>query len=133
MFTKILRPLLKKPKKPIEAKEMAYSCEQLRLIFGCRQYLEGTFKRSSDYWLPLLAVMTGAREAELCQLAVSDIGQDIKTGMWLVDLNAKGEKKLKNQSSKRAVPIHPQLIELGLLDYVSLARARGEQRLFPNE
>ena len=38
--------------------------------------------------------------------------------VWVFDINDKEEKRLKNMSSERLVPIHPQLIKLGLLDYV---------------
>ncbi|WP_159601663.1 tyrosine-type recombinase/integrase [Starkeya nomas] len=39
--------------------------------------------------------------------------------------------KLKNRASKRWVPIHSQLIALGLLDYIEQLRKRGHDRLFP--
>ena len=38
--------------------------------------------------------------------------------IWVIDINAHGDKRLKTESSARLVPIHPQLIGLGWLDYV---------------
>lgn len=132
-FGSILKPLLKKPNNVTEDREKGYSTTHLQQIFHCRDYREGLFKRPSDFWLPLIALFTGAREAELCQLTVSDVRQDAKTSIWLFDINAKGTKKLKNRASKREVPIHQRLIALGLLDYVNDVHKRGEHALFPDE
>ena len=49
----------------------------------------------------------------------------------MFDINAKDEKRLKTLSSERLVPIHPRLVEIGLLDHVEMLRGRGEKRLFP--
>lgn len=65
------------------------------------------------YWLPHLCLFTGARINELCQINpqtdVSQIGD-----AWVLHLDAETEtdarvaKSLKNNTSKRLVPIHPQ-------------------------
>ena len=52
--------------------------------------------------------------------------------IWVIDINAHGDKRLKTESSARLVPIHPQLIGLGWLDYVEYC-PRGQERLFPDE
>ena len=41
------------------------------------------------------------------------------------------EKSLKTASSRRRVPVHRLLIELGFLDYVARRRAKRHKRLFP--
>jgi hypothetical protein len=43
----------------------------------------------------------------------------------------KGLRNLKTNSSGRVVPIHPILIELGLLDRMEELSNSGEKRLFP--
>ncbi len=86
-------------------------------------------KRGYMYWLPWLGLYTGARLEELCQLHLEDIRQD--GDLWVFDINAKDEKRLKTLSSERLIPVHPRLIELGFLSYVEGLRDRGEQRLFP--
>ena len=48
------------------------------------------------------------------------------------DVNDKQDKQLKTSSSKRIVPIHPKLIDLGLLDYVNQMRERRAKQLFVN-
>lgn len=85
-----------------------------------------------DYqkWGPLIGLYTGARLNEICQIELSDIKED--GGIWYFDINDEGDKKhLKNTASRRIVPIHEQLLKLGLLDYVGALKSRGETRLFP--
>ena len=40
------------------------------------------------------------------------------------------DKKLKNASSERVIPIHPKLIELGFLNFVKEQKKKNSQRLF---
>lgn len=86
--------------------------------------------RDEKFWLPLIAVFSGARQEEICQLHVEDIRQE--GGIWLFDINMKPPRKLKNKSAVRFVPIHSELIRLGLLGYVERQRDAGQVRIFPN-
>ena len=87
------------------------------------------------YWLPLLALFTGARLGELTALRASDVTDDELVGAVCIYItaDAKAGKRLKTKHSARAVPVHPWLIEIGFLDYVAAqAKARGEKAwLFP--
>ena len=40
------------------------------------------------------------------------------------------DKKLKNASSERVIPIHPKLIDLGVLNFVKEQNNNNSQRLF---
>ncbi|KJV32788.1 integrase [Aquitalea magnusonii] len=89
------------------------------------------------YWLPHLGLFTGARVNELCQLNPQvDITQDAQTGTWYMDItdesegDARIDKSVKTGGSKRKLPLHPKLIELGFLDYVAAAKKRGDTLLF---
>lgn len=130
-FHGILKPLLKKPK--VRNKKKAFSKQQLKTLFESDAYTIGTFKRASDYWVPLLGLFTGAREAELCQLEVSDVRRDAATGLWLLDINSDQDKKLKTDTSAREVPLHPKLVELGFLDFVTQVATANKARLFSDE
>jgi len=61
------------------------------------------------FWLPVLGLFTGCRIEELCQLHCSDVIQ--YDGIWCLDINDEGEKRLKNKSSKRVVPLHQILVD----------------------
>ena len=115
-------------------KRKFFAADELRLIFESGDYRNGSFDRDVDYWLPLLGVFTGARQAELCQLFCSDVYQDQASGIWLVDINDDHpEKRLKTSASRRQVPIHPRLIDLGLEKFVKATASQGQERLFPTE
>lgn len=53
-------------------------------------------------------------------------------GVQVIDINDRQGKQLKNLSSRRIVPLHPRLVELGFLDYVAKVRARKKPRLWMN-
>jgi integrase len=113
------------------------------LFTGCedRRFWKkpGTFSMRDDhrFWLPLLALWTGARQGELAQLLVTDI-QSID-GVWTIvitdepdedESQESREKRIKNSSSERKVPIHPELIQIGFLKFVARKSKAGERRLF---
>lgn len=82
------------------------------------------------YWIPLLGRTTGARLEELCQLHVDDVTTVQSIPCIRIDDSREGQQ-LKNASSRRLLPIHPELLALGLLDYVETVKANGSTRLFP--
>jgi len=91
--------------------------------------------RPWQFWLPALALYTGARANELCQLQVGDIvTQD--DGLWLrisiydADGRRVPWKHLKTPTSERKIPIHPALIGAGIGSLVTTS-ANREHRLFP--
>jgi integrase len=82
------------------------------------------------YWIPVIAMFSGLRLDEICQLYVDDIQQ--VDGIWCFNVNDEKDKKLKNDASKRIVPIHPELIRLGFMKYVEALRESGCPRLWMN-
>lgn len=54
------------------------------------------------FWLPLVALMTGARISELCQLRHTDVQQVNR--IWTLNINADDGKRLKTKQSKRIIP-----------------------------
>jgi integrase len=80
-------------------------------------------------WVPLIGMYSGMRIGEICQLEVADIIE--VGGTPAFDINEAGDKRLKTPQSERIIPIHPELIRLGLLEYVNDLRKKGVTRLFP--
>ena len=91
----------------------------------------------SHFWVPALALYTGARAGEICQLRVQDVV--VVDGVHCLDLSefdADGfrvdDKSIKNASSVRRVPLHSQLVTAGFLKFVQRQEAALEDRLFPD-
>jgi site-specific recombinase XerD len=85
--------------------------------------------KDEKYWLPLLGIYHGNRLEEFAQLHRTDVGHE--DGTWFLDVNDEGTKRVKNEQSKRRVPLHPELLRLGFLDYVEMTAPKPEDRLFP--
>ncbi|MGE8126654.1 tyrosine-type recombinase/integrase [Methylobacterium sp. NPDC080182] len=66
------------------------------------------------YWLPLLGYYTCARLSELVYLELGDIDLEQAT----LKIRPTRRRRLKNAMSRRTLPLHPELIRLGFLDYV---------------
>jgi integrase len=116
-------------KRQAHEKKDIFSKEDLELIFSNQIFAKKVFNHSYYYWLPLLALYTGARINEICQLHLDDIRQE--DDVWVFDINDNLEKKLKNPSSKRLIPIHSKLFDFGLLKYIKRLQTKGEAMLFP--
>jgi integrase len=68
---------------------------------------------------------------EICQLNVTDVSQT-DTGTWFIRVDdSSDDKNVKNQFSKRDIPLHPELIKIGFLDFLKL-RAHKGSKLFPD-
>jgi integrase len=115
-----------------EEKRTSFSIADLATIFRLESITSP--KRLEDRWVPLLALYTGARLEEIGQLLVSDVHRE--GNISLIHLNEFDEhgakkKRLKTVGSRRLIPVHPLLIDLGFDTYVVEARQRGDIRLFP--
>lgn len=110
----------------------SFSKADLAKLFNSKEYVQGTHKQPSHFWVPLIGLYTGARLNEICQLQVADIRVDNETGKWVFDINEDKEsdsnKSLKKPFHARLVPVHKKLIELGLIDY--LDSQKRHKRLF---
>lgn len=116
----------KKTRRDSEAKN-AYTPIELEKIFGAIVHTKQAHKHPYYFWLPLLAYFTGARLNELCQLYRADICQ--VEGIWVIQIDDKLEgQKLKNQTARRSVPIHDQLLTLGFIEFVQSVQ---HERVFP--
>lgn len=93
----------------------------LKAFFGTKVFIAGERPLGGGgeaaYWLPLIALLSGARLNEIAQLRIKDLRQDPETGSWFIDIGTEGERSIKTVSSRRQVPVHPELIRLGLLRY----------------
>jgi len=111
-----------------------FTDDDLRKLFNSKEYVQGTHKEASHFWVPLLGLFTGARLNEICQLGIDDIYIEEETKMWVFDINkdenSDPNKSLKQDYHYRVIPIHKKLIELGFLEYHE--SQSKNKRLFPD-
>lgn len=110
-----------------------FTDEELAKIFSgfvFTHYGDDPYDAPYRYWAPLIALFTGARLAEIADLHLEDIGN--ASGVDCIDINLNTEeKRVKTANRIQKVPVHPTLVELGLLRYRDALLAQRETRLFP--
>jgi integrase len=89
-------------------------------------------KKDVHRWPALIGMFTGMRLNEVAQLEVQDIEE--RDGVWCINVTPDGDdqKRLKNASSRRLVPVHDGLLDCGFLGFVEGQREAGSTRLFPS-
>lgn len=81
------------------------------------------------FWIPLVALYSGMRQEEICQLRVADIVE--VSGIMVFNICHKPSLQQTTKAHKsRVCPVHPMLKTLGLLKYVEQTRNTGSERLF---
>jgi len=88
-----------------------------------------TIVHDAFYWVPLIAHYTGVRREENCKLRPADFRQ--LDGIHYIQIEETETGRVKNEGSVRAVPLHRELIRLGLLEFVEACRKEGRDVLFP--
>lgn len=85
-------------------------------------------------FIPLIMQYSGMRCNEVAQLYLDDVQQIEGTSAYYLQIQEDQERKqrIKCSASHRGIPVHKELIELGLLKYVQRMRDAGEVQLFPN-
>lgn len=125
-------------------KRREFDLDALGRIFASPVFTEGARpvggKGEAAYWLPLLALFTGARLEELGQLRPQDVMQlkypdasgEQQEG-WFIRIKEDREDglKLKNAASERDVPVHPELQRLGFVTFAADALKAKQANLFP--
>lgn len=110
----------------IEKPRNPYEIEELRKIFDPVNLPRDG--HPEQFWAPLIALFTGGRISEICQLHRIDIGK--RDGFYTISINDEEDKRIKSGASKRIVPVNPVLIEIGFIQFVEDMAKFGGQ-LFP--
>lgn len=120
-------------------KRKEYTQAEMTAIFTSPVYASDWRPKVTDlgealHWMPLLAAYTGARQNELAQLYVRDVRTSPEGIAYLSILNDveddEGDgRRVKTLSSRRDVPLHADLLQLGFMAYVESLPASGQ--LFP--
>jgi len=117
-------------RKNAKAVRLPFDASALQAIFSSPVYTAGFRPKGcageAAYWIPLLALFTGARLEELAQLRPVDIYEDTyhdtddtERRVWVLRITNEGEGQgVKNVGSVRRFPIHTELLKRGFLQYV---------------
>ena len=121
----------KRQAKKTAAKRRPFTDEELLMVFGSTDFKAQRETRPERYWIPLICLFGGCRREEAAQLYLSDV--KMQDGIWYFHLtNEKADQNLKTgETSKRRLPIHSSLIQLGILEYLQALKDKCETRLFP--
>jgi len=116
-----------KDKRNAQGLRLPFSVSDLNKLFSADPIARA--KKPHHYWLPVMGLYTGARINELCQIYVDDIWE--AEGIWCLQItDSRPDQSLKTDSGKRVVPLHQDLIELGILEFIQRQRLLGHTRLF---
>jgi len=131
--------IIGKREKDQPLKRAAYDHNDIACLFAGLAK-ENIVRQPQRFWIPLLGLYQGMRLNEICQLYCDDI-VDV-AGIPCIRITANPDRKqkteepdnksIKNESSRRTIPLHPTLIELGFLDFVQDRRKRKYMRVWEN-
>jgi len=108
----------------------AFTIDELNVLFAHPVFANTRPSiRDDEFWVPLLQLFTGCRLSELAMPLSDVITNDGETPHFRIAPS--DDRRLKNDGSKRLIPIHPELCRIGFLDYVQSMRDRNEAKLFP--
>ena len=88
------------------------------------------------FWVPLISIFSGMRMGEITPLYLDNIKEirgNHREKRWCFDIVEepdRPDKKLKTLSSRRIVPIHDTLIDLGLIELIKILKEMNPKRLY---
>ncbi len=117
---------------------------QAPLYVGCKSQTKWTqpgseiMDTTAKFWVPLIGLYTGMRLGEIIQLQVADVkstdGIQFFDVTPISDIEADDSelKSLKTASSRRCIPIHNMLFDIGFGSFLEHRLNSGARRLFPD-
>ena len=136
---------------PDNKKRKTFKTEALAALFNAPLYRgcmdddagynrEGPIRpRRGRFWVPLLSLFHGIRLGEACQLHVADVTEEDGVPVLILsddnpdDMDETDRKRIKTKAGNRFVPLHPEVIRIGFLEWVAEVRKTGRVRLFPEQ
>ncbi len=94
-----------------------FSMEHLETIFGAAPWSPKDDSKPGAYWAPVLALYHGFRLAEVSGLLIEDVTE--LDGYPVMLIRPHGQRRLKNDPSRRVMPIHPEVQRMGFVEYAS--------------
>jgi integrase len=125
-------------------KRLPFKPDQISKIFAITS---GVSSKTALYWLPLLMLTTGARPNELAQLRTDDLQKNFNDRAHLnvlcllddddeaaepaVKAAAKKDpRRVKTAAGRRMIPLHPILVQAGIIEFIEGRDKGGAKQLF---
>ena len=111
-----------------------FTNKELHKIFDTTPFLNNTIRnphrrnKLASYFVPIIAIHTGMRLEEICQLRLEDVYKEGTVDIFRVTISK--ETKLKTVTSQRIVPIHENLKRVGFLEYCNYMKKQKKERVF---
>jgi integrase len=83
-------------------------------------------------WIPLIALYSGMRQGEICQLFCDDIMTVNGIPCFRIRTCLERKQGLKTEQSQRTIPIHSVLLKLGFLEFIESRRRLRYDRPWQN-
>ncbi|MBB91472.1 MAG: hypothetical protein CMF68_10865 [Magnetovibrio sp.] len=99
--------------------------QRSRKATASRRYIT----RDAIYWVPLIMITMGVRPEEILQATVADVIR--RDGILCLFIGDEEDSMLKNEQSRRVLPIPQILLELGFREWIVARKKAGETWLFP--
>jgi integrase len=145
-YAEDLRPLRVDDLAPDE-KRKPFEIGQLKIFFNSEFYRtcadggEVPYRHADmdwRYWFPLLSLYTGMRPKEIFQLHVDDL-KPTEKGTYYFDvaettdeddaIAPERKKTIKTMTSRRKIPVHPELVNIGFIAFVADQRHGSDDPL----
>ncbi len=133
--------LAKKRSKKGKSGAVAFASDEMKRTYESDAYLAGAIECDWKYWIDPIRAYTAGRVSEVAQLLTSDIiticgvpcisfiddspdedqdedGEAMPGRALSKARNEEEYRRLKNEASRRIIPVAPQLIDMGFLDFV---------------
>lgn len=111
-----------------------YTIAELQAIFNSPVFTQGERptggRGEAAFWMPLIGLYTGARLNEIGQLHTEEVSEEDGIPYIHFKHDPSSGRTIKAKKN-RMVPIHPDLVKMGFLDYVEGLKAKHEKQLFP--
>ncbi|MBV5337704.1 MAG: site-specific integrase, partial [Deltaproteobacteria bacterium] len=140
-------PNMKMPKPPAGKTRAPFDSKRLESLFSSPLFTghKSESRRASPgqivtkdakFWIPIIGLLSGMRLGEIVQLRLTDVKTE--QGITYFDVS-KGEfdqesdKQIKTLSSVRKIPLHPDLLTGGFLEFVAARKNKAKDstaRLF---
>ena len=119
-------------KERMKSKRKPFTPDELQRIFDPNRL--ATVKDPSDFFVPIMGLLTGSRPASICQLRLGDVRRE--DGLTVISYHDYYEgNSSKTEATNRIVPLHPLLEKIGFLRYLddvkSLPNSNATTLLFP--